>query len=146
MIKELAEMIKDLSEIPVQKQTNLEKTIETEKALGINTNSAIQTEVVEQTVSLQQVQTKIAVIPTVKQLSMNTDDMGGKILMLAKEGFFKGWHPLRDTVKALEEHKWTAPSSAVKSALISLESKQILAVKIVNGEKQYSLRQYVEFV
>jgi len=97
------------------------------------------------TAELRQVQTEIRVKKNMKYITVSDEDVQGKILTLAKEGFFSSQHPLREVVKALELHRWTANSDSVKSALTSLVKDSFLAKKMCSNENVYTLAANVVF-
>ena len=96
-------------------------------------------------VELQETTTKVKLSKTVKSMSVSDETLRGKILTLAKEGFFKTWHPLREVVSALEEHKWTVNINSVKSELTRMSEDGILGRKKKNRENIYALSPNVTF-
>lgn len=101
---------------------------------------------VELDATLQQTKIRIKQSQIVKHVELTDEDMQGKIMSLASEGFFEDWHPLRETIGALEKHKWTATYTTVQKALIDLARKGLLSVKKQNREKVYSLPPNTEFI
>lgn len=88
-------------------------------------------------VALENAQTEIVVAKTVTHLKATDADNRGKILMLAKEGFFKDqWHPLRKVVQAFEARPWTADDNLIKKELYAMTKDGVLAVK-QNSSREY---------
>ena len=99
-------------------------------------------------IDLETVQTKIKVTKVIKQLQASDVDDRGKILMLAKEGYFKDkWHPLKNVVKAFEERPWTANANAIQKELADMGKEGLLAVKkSSNRQFLYTLNANIEFI
>jgi intein/homing endonuclease len=98
--------------------------------------------------SVGQVHTQISLEKTVKQVKITDDTIRGKILTLAKEDFFKSYHPLRDVVRSLEDHHWTVVPSTVQNELRDMVEDQILGCKKQKGQKGeflYTLTPNVHF-
>lgn len=99
-----------------------------------------------QDVSLGQLHTEITIKKTVKQVTLTDENIRGRILMLAKEGFLDAYHPLRDIISALEGHHWTVNPNSVKMELYKMVKAGLLGSR-VDGDKnnEYVLSPNVEF-
>jgi len=98
-----------------------------------------------QNITLEQGHTKIHVERSIKQVKVSDETNRGKIVTLAQEGFFKVYHPLREVVKALEDHHWTVNSNSIKLELYALAKEQILGQITENKEYKYILAPNVHF-
>jgi len=95
---------------------------------------------------LQSTITIVDVPKKVKQVTISDETVRGKILTLAKEGFFKTWRPLREVVKELEEHRWTPNYETVKKELLNMAKDGLLANKKLHRENVYALPPNIQFV
>ena len=98
-----------------------------------------------QNITLEQGHTQIHVERAIKQVKVSDETNRGKIITLAQEGFFKVYHPLREVVKALEDHHWTVNSNSIKLELYTLTKEQILGQITENKEYKYILAPNVHF-
>ena len=103
---------------------------------GSNPASAVGLQKVTKIVDLQEYQLKV---PTI-----STDTVKGKILLLAKEGFFTSWRNLGEVNKQLQDRAWTCASSAVSQNLGELVDTGILGVKRTD-RNEYKLAPDVVF-
>lgn len=98
-----------------------------------------------QNIDLGKTTTTVNVYKAVKHVRVTDETIKGKILTLAKKGFFKNWHPLRDVVKELEDHKWTVNKRGVQSELIRMSNEGLLGMRKKNRENYYSLSPNIIF-
>ena len=80
-------------------------------------------------VSLQPVTTVVDVEAVMKEVTITTDTVAGKILTVAKKGKLDSWRKLGDIVNAIREESWTVSSQMVNNALNDLVKEQIIAKK-----------------
>jgi hypothetical protein len=98
-----------------------------------------------QITKLETIRLKIRVRPIWKRLNFTTQTIGGKILILAKEGYFNTEHPLREVIAEIQRHHWTVSQpQSVSNALQDLVAKQIIASRKVGKDLLYSLCPYIE--
>jgi len=95
-------------------------------------------------VGLQKVTTIVDVPSAEKLVSINTENMRGKILAVAKKGKLETWRRLDDIVKAVEEERWSATPQEVNNALNDLEKQDLIAKKHTD-RNYYCLAQGVSF-
>jgi hypothetical protein len=95
-------------------------------------------------VGLQHTVTLVDVDPVEKFVTINTENMRGKILSVAKKGKLDSWQRLDAVVKAVEEEQWSATPQEVNNALNDLE-KQGLIAKRHTDRNYYCLAQGVVF-
>jgi len=100
---------------------------------------------VERDITLQQTTTKVHLEKVEKHVTVSDATLRGKILTLAQESFFKGWHPLREVVGALEDHKWTVKSKSVLSELARMSEEGLLGRRKRSGEYIYALSPNIIF-
>jgi hypothetical protein len=102
----------------------------------------------ETTVNLETVNRVITVTKTIREahITSNDDSTRGKILTLAKEGFFSAWRAVRDVVHAIEDHRWTAAYNSIKDELPKMAEDGLLGMKKERGENKYVLAPNVRFV
>lgn len=99
-----------------------------------------------QEIGLQVVTTVVDVPEIKKHVTISDDTIRGKILTLAKEGFFKTWRGLSDVVKELEKHRWTPNYDSVKKELPSMARDGLLAKKRTSSRAyHYILAKNVAF-
>jgi hypothetical protein len=91
-------------------------------------------------ITLQENKTKIHIGKVIKQVKVSDETYRGKVLTIAKEGFFNSWHGLRDIVEALEKHGWTANKNTVKLELYAMAKEQLL------GSKKGSSREFLYII
>ncbi len=96
------------------------------------------------TVGLQKVTTIVDVSSAEKLVTINTENMRGKILTLAKKGKLEAWRRLDEIVKAVEEEHWSASPQEVNNALNDLEKQDLIAKKHTD-RNYYCLAQNVKF-
>lgn len=96
------------------------------------------------TVGLQKVTTIVDVPSAEKFVTINDENMRGKILAVAKKGKLKMWRRLDDIVKAVEEERWSATPQEVNNALNELEKQDLIAKKHTD-RNYYCLAQGVKF-
>ena len=96
------------------------------------------------TVGLQKVTTVVDVPSSEKFVTVNTENMRGKILAVAKKGKLDAWRKLDEIVKAVEEEHWSATSQEVNIALNDLEKQELIAKKHTD-RNYYCLAQNVKF-
>jgi hypothetical protein len=95
-------------------------------------------------ISFQKV-VKVVEVPIIEKLvTINTENMRGKILTVAKKGKLDTWRKLDDVVKAVEEERWSATSQEVNNALNDLEKQDLIAKKHTD-RNYYCLAQNVKF-
>jgi hypothetical protein len=95
-------------------------------------------------VGLQHNVTVVDVVPTEKLVTVNTENMHGKILAVARKGKLEIWRRLDDVVKAVEEERWSATPQEVNNALNDLEKQDLIAKKHTD-RNYYCLAQGVKF-
>lgn len=100
------------------------------------------------TVNLEETNRVITVTKTVREAHINCNDAStrGKILTLAKEGFFGAWRAVRDVVHAIEEHHWVAVYNSIKDELPKMADDGLLGMKKERGENKYILSPNIRFV
>jgi regulator of replication initiation timing len=75
-----------------------------------------------------QVATTIVDVPSIEKfVTINTENVAGKILAVAKKGKLDGWRQLGEIVKAIEEERWTVTSQQVNNALNDLVKEGLIA-------------------
>ncbi|MCJ7559155.1 DUF87 domain-containing protein [Candidatus Bathyarchaeota archaeon] len=95
-------------------------------------------------VGLQKVTTVVDVPSSEKLVTVNTENMRGKILTVARKGKLDSWRKLDEIVKAVEEEHWSATSQEVNNALNDLEKQDLIAKKH-SDRNYYCLAQGVKF-
>jgi hypothetical protein len=96
------------------------------------------------TVGLQRVLTVVDVPSAENLVTVNTENMRGKILSVAKKGKLDTWRRLDEIVKAVEEEHWSATPQEVNNALNDLEKQDLIAKKHTD-RNYYALGQGVKF-
>ena len=97
-------------------------------------------------IGLQPTTTIVDVAEAVKHVTISDDTVRGKILTLAKEGFFDSWRRLKDVMAELEQHKWTPPYEVVRSELPAMAKEDLLASKRTSSRQYlYVLSRNVKF-
>ena len=97
-------------------------------------------------IGLQPTTTIVDVPEAVKHVTISDDTVRGKILTLAKEGFFGSWRKLKDVMAELEKHRWTPPYEAVRSELPAMAKEDLLASKRTSSRQRlYVLSRNVKF-
>jgi hypothetical protein len=97
-----------------------------------------------QQVGLQSTMTIVDVPAAEKHVTINTENMRGKILAVAKKGKLESWRKLDEIVKAIEEEHWSASPQEVNNALNDLEKQDLIAKKHTD-RNYYCLAQGVKF-
>lgn len=96
------------------------------------------------TVGLQASTTIVDVQATEKLVVINTENMRGKILEVARKGKLDTWRRLDDIVKAIQDERWNATPQEVNNALNDLEKQDLIAKKHTD-RNYYCLAQGVKF-
>jgi hypothetical protein len=96
------------------------------------------------TVGLQRAVTIVDVAAAEKLVTINTENMRGKILTVARKGKLETWRQLGEIVKAVEEDRWSASPQEVNNALNDLEKQGLIAKKHTD-RNYYCLAQGVSF-
>jgi len=79
--------------------------------------------------------------------AVSDETVQGKIMWLAKEGFFGSWRGLKAVVVELQKHKWTPPYNSVKNELLAMAQKGMLAQKKSSSKAYlYALPPNVKFI
>jgi len=92
-----------------------------------------------------QVATTIVDVPSIEKfVTINTENVAGKILAVAKKGKLDGWRQLGEVVKAIEEERWTVTSQQVNNALNDLVKEGLIA-KRHTDRNYFCLAQGVSF-
>jgi len=92
-----------------------------------------------------QVATTIVDVPSIEKfVTINTENVAGKILAVAKKGKLDGWRQLGEIVKAVEEERWTVTSQQVNNALNDLVKNGLIA-KRHTDRNYFCLAQGVSF-
>jgi hypothetical protein len=78
---------------------------------------------------LQHTQTIIDLPAVEKRVTINTDNIRGKVLAVAQKGKLDSWRKLDEIVKAVEEEHWSATPQEVNNALNDLEKQGLIAKK-----------------
>jgi hypothetical protein len=92
-----------------------------------------------------QVATTIVDVPSIEKfVTINTENVAGKILAVAKKGKLDGWRQLGEIVKAIEEERWTVTSQQVNNALNDLVKEGLIA-KRHTDRNYFCLAQGVKF-
>jgi len=92
-----------------------------------------------------QVATTIVDVPSIEKfVTINTENVAGKILAVAKKGKLDGWRQLGEVVKAVEEERWTVTSQQVNNALNDLVKEGLIA-KRHTDRNYFCLAQGVSF-
>lgn len=95
--------------------------------------------------TLEQTTTNVKLQKVLRHVTISDETLRGKILTLAEENFFENWHPLREVVKALEDHKWAVHYGSVKAELVNMANDGLLGVKKRNRENYYALSPNIKF-
>jgi hypothetical protein len=95
-------------------------------------------------VGLQRNVTIVDVEPAEKLVTINTENMRGKVLAVAKKGKLDTWRQLGEIVKAVEEEHWSATPQEVNNALNDLAKEDLIAKKH-SDRNYYCLAQGVKF-
>jgi len=75
-----------------------------------------------------QVATTIVDVPSIEKfVTINTENVAGKILAVAKKGKLDGWRQLGEIVKAVEEERWTVTPQQINNALNDLVKDGLIA-------------------
>jgi hypothetical protein len=98
----------------------------------------------DKNIGLQRTLTIVDVDPTEKLVTVNTENMRGKILALGKKGKLESWRRLDEIVKAVEEEHWSATPQEVNNALNDLEKQDLIAKKHTD-RNYYCLANNVKF-
>jgi cell division protein FtsB len=98
----------------------------------------------DKTVSLQATTTIVDVAPAEKLVTVNDENMRGKILAVAKKGKLDMWRRLDEIVKAIQEEHWNASAAEVNNALNDLEKQGLIAKKHTD-RNYYCLANGVKF-
>lgn len=80
-------------------------------------------------IELQKTMYNISVAKKTIDIKLSDETIRGKIMWLAKEGFFASWRGLKDVVSELQRHKWTPPYNSVKAELSAMANDGRLAQK-----------------
>ena len=97
-------------------------------------------------VDLTEATTNIKIKKSLQRVSINTDTARGKILVLAKEGFFGTRRRLRDICGELEDHRWTVNRNTVKTQVYKMSEEGLLGrKKEKNREYSYALSPNIVF-
>lgn len=99
-------------------------------------------------IGLQQTTTIVSVPKAVKHAEVSDETLRGKILTLAKTGFFDNWPGLGDIHKALiEKFGWTIAKGSLSAELNRMVKAFLLGVKKDPRRKQkvYRLAESVQF-
>ena len=92
-----------------------------------------------------QVATTIVDVPSIEKfVTINTENVAGKILAVAKKGKLDGWRQLGEIVKAVEEERWTVTSQQINNALNDLVKEGLIA-KRHTDRNYFCLAQGVKF-
>jgi hypothetical protein len=95
-------------------------------------------------VGLQRNVTVVDVASAEKFVTINTENMRGKVLAVAKKGKLETWRQLGEIVKAVEEEHWSATPQEVNNALNDLAKEDLIAKKH-SDRNYYCLAQGVKF-
>jgi prefoldin subunit 5 len=95
-------------------------------------------------VGLQRSITVLDVASAEKLITINTENMRGKVLAVAKKGKLETWRQLGEIVKAVEEEHWSATPQEVNNALNDLAKEDLIAKKH-SDRNYYCLAQGVKF-
>ena len=98
-------------------------------------------------VNLKQVIYNVKAENIIKHFQLNTDSNNGKVMWLAKEGFFNDWRTANDVLNALVEKRWAIPRGSIYSTLNFLAKKGFLGVT-ENSKKEdvWALPENVKFI
>ena len=98
-------------------------------------------------VDLKQVIYNVKAGNIIKHFQLNTDSNNGKVMWLAKEGFFNDWKSANEVFDALVKKRWSIPMSSVYSSLNHLAKKGFLGAT-ENQTKQdvWALPENVKFI
>ena len=92
-----------------------------------------------------QATTTIVDVPSVEKfVTINTENVAGKILAVAKKGKLDGWRQLGEIVKEIEAERWTVTSQQVNNALNDLVKDGLIAKKHTD-RNYFCLAQGVKF-
>jgi len=92
-----------------------------------------------------QATTTIVDVPSVEKfVTINTENVAGKILAVAKKGKLDGWRQLGEIVKEIEAERWTVTSQQVNNALNDLVKDGLIAKKHTD-RNYFCLAQSVKF-
>jgi hypothetical protein len=95
---------------------------------------------------LTQTTRKVKVIAAVKRISVDTSEVAGKILLLAKEGKLNAWKSALEITKLLEEKAWTIETKAIYGVLDRLVHDEYLGTrKEPKTGRQWKLSTFIEF-
>lgn len=84
--------------------------------------------------------------PDVKMVTID-DTPRGKLLILAREGFFDTHQGLKEVMRACEDHRWNVPYNTIKVYLHKMAGEGIFGIKKFSPQKYlYALSTNVKFV
>lgn len=98
-------------------------------------------------VNLKQIVYNVKAGKIVKSFQLNTDSNNGKVMWLAKEGFFNDWRTANEVLNALVEKRWAIPRGSIYSTLNFLAKKGFLGVTENNKKEDvWALPENVKFI
>ena len=98
-------------------------------------------------VDLKQVIYNVKAGNIIKHFQLNTDSNNGKVMWLAKEGFFSDWRTANEVLNALVEKRWAIPRGSIYSTLNFLAKKGFLGVTENNKKEDvWALPENVKFI
>lgn len=136
--RRLSVVEKDLAHLK-QRFSGVEKiVVDTQKALGTT---------IDAQGYLTTSRLKLSVKPSWRNISFNTRHLNGKIMYLAKEGFFNQRRTLDDVISEIRRRGWTVQKpGAAQTALYKLVERDVLGAEKVKRKLNYTLSPFVEFV
>jgi hypothetical protein len=100
----------------------------------------------DQTIKISATQSNVIIKNLTRTTQVDSKSYEGKVMVLAKEGFFTAPRALRDVKEGLEKHNFTVQETeTLKKTLYNLVTRELLCSTKVKGELRYRLHSGVKF-